>query len=1461
MFPELPSLRNFQPKFYTGSVSRFYLPLLYDLIVLRQARNVVIVGYSDAQVHFTVCQAARETGAATHVTLVRRERAAESALEDEAWQQAVADSREFYGDIATTHAGSPVAFADDYAAASVDLLVFDDCDDGDTLRAELNAWLPKLSGSAVIAVHGIGLERANPPRSAWNELNLNGSRADFREGIGLGIAALGGELSAEPFLGVQLFGSQERRAELARVYGLIAMRVDAAARAERLERENAALQLRQVWLESLLDDRWKAQDVMDHQARELTRLRALVADPTIDLVDLQERFAALQEDRQTAQEVMDRQARQIDEQTEALGSFQQRFSELQQDREAAQKIMDDQGAEISSLRFRFAELEGSRSAAQRVMDEQAAEISSLHFRFAELKRDRADAQEVMDRQAQQIEEQVGAFRGLQERFDELHRDRIKAQLIMDTQAEQLKEWVAQVERLTTDFDALKAQLSEQKRILKTAKNNCRKNGRCFRIATEPKPQRSIPEKILRELQRIPANLTRGRKPIPEPKAAPKATTAPEPPPPDRYPQWIEEHEPSASEIEEQKRGAAAMHGPKFSLLIPTYNTPVQFLDELFASLVAQTYANFEICVVDGGSDRPETRENLQAWQRKEPRLRLEFLPQNLGIAENTNRALAAAAGTFVALVDHDDLLAPFALYEVARALSAAPSADILYSDEDRWSGAGRRRSPFFKPDWSPELLYSCMYLGHLTVYRRTLLEKIGGFRKEFDLSQDYDVALRATEEAREIRHIPHVLYHWREHVASGSTGGKPDARKTNLAALADAMRRRGLVADVLEYPTANRVRMKLVQPPRISIIIPTDSHARAKELLTVIPLVTKYPSFEVIVVTNSTLAGSLESLTQKNPALRLLRYDKPFNFSDKCNAGADAATGDRLVFYNDDVRPRDPEWLQELIEPLENPEVGAVSPKLLYETGKIQHAGLVTGVRGLIGTAFHQLPADSTIHVNFAQSMRDVSALSGACLAVRKNDFTRVGGFDAVHTPVSHSDIDLSFKLREAGLRCVYTPFTTLLHAGHVSLIDEEKKPEVATRRDKSTIYLLKRWGGDVTRDPYYNDNMRDWLYADSPTAIRMFGQNNVSPPARLDLLFISHDLSLSGAPILLLHLARWCKEHGFFVTVMAPEDGPLRAQYQEAGVPIILDPLILTDHESFHRFMRDFDAVLANTIRGWPAIRAAKKEGVPALWWLHETEVGEHFLREDAQLRMSIPHADVIFAPSERTASVYRPFTDASPRRIPYGIPDLGPVSHQSESGTRPMRFLLLGSVEPRKGQDVFAEALRTLPPELQEAAEFRIAGRVMDPAFEAKVHAAAEGVANLTISGAVDHVAALALLKRADVLVCASRDEAMPVTILEAMSLGKAILSTTVGGVPEYIETGKNGLLVKPENPAQLAAAIEWLITHPDKACQLGRSARATYEREFEMDRFGRDFIALVEEMIAAKNSAAGVRARELV
>jgi len=1297
--------QNFEPKFFTGGPTRVYLPLFYDIVMQEKPALIVTLGLGDAQAHLAFCQAVAEQNLSSRCVAVRRPRADESPLDDPAWKCAEKATAKFFVTVSQLLEADEVKAAADFADGSIDVLLIDDVDSGETVRQELEIWRPKLSASALVLLHGTELERKDAPRSAWASFTREKAAADFGEGIGLSVATEAAAAKSSPFR-TALF--DETRA-LAEGYRLIAELIMVRAQTREAERRARALEARETWFDTIIEDRAKAQSVIEHQARCL-------AD-----------FAALAE------------------------------------------------------------------------------------RFSILSRDRADAQLVMENQ-----------------FDQIQKMHVK--------------------------------MTELQRAVTAAKAACRNKGRCFAIRKEPRPQRSIRERVAREFARVPRNLRRIflAPPVPPPKTIALG------PMEKNYVKWVAEHEPTTNDLDKQRRESGAWdQRPKISLLIPLFDPSVKFLNELFASIVAQTYDNWEACVVDGGSKNRETLDSLQRWAKTDARIRVQRFEENLGISENTNRALRVATGDFVALVDHDDVLAPFAFYELASAIRRQPEADIFYSDEDRLRESGERAKPFFKPEWSPELLYSFMYVGHLSVYRCELALALGGFRQEFDLSQDYDFALRATERAGEIVHIPHVLYHWREHAASGASGGKPEARKTNLAALADAVKRRGLDAEVLEYATANRVRMRLRKAVRVSVIIPTDSSTRAEKCARDLPAATDYPNAEFIIVTSTELIERLRTLAEPiNTQARFVAFDAPFNFSAKCNAGAQAATGKRIIFLNDDIEAGQRDWIENVIEPLQNQEVGAVAPKLLYTTGRIQHAGLVTGVRGLVGTALHQWSGDSVDYTNFAQSMRTVSALSAACLAMRREDFFGVGGFDEINTPIAHSDLDLCFKIREAGMRCVYTPFATMTHHGHVSIgAEEQTKAHIF---DKSSIFLLQRWAAFTCHDPYYTNNMRDWLYGDSPEPIRMFARrNSVSRNSGRNLLLISHELSLSGAPIIVSHLAKWCKAQGNFVVVMSPVDGPLRETLIEADIPLIIDPLLATgyeaftkfgchlpvrSHRSFTRFARDFDCVVASTIFAAPLIRDARMEAIPHIWWIQEGLVGNHFLKKYSVLPVVLGLAELIITPDKRSRRIYQAFAKRPIRVLPYGIPDVaqGPATGR-ERRVGPLRFLLLGTIEHRKGQQTLLEALRQLPPDVLDRSEFFVVGRPHDAKLAAEVRAAAETSSHLCFRETVAHGDALALIQEADVMVCASWDETGPLTLIEAMALGKAILSTKVGVVGENLIAEEEALFVEPGDAVGLAAAIQRLVHDPKLLRKLATNARNAYEQHFGLERFGTEFLTLLEEAIS--------------
>ena len=1324
--------QNFEPKFFTGSPTRFYLPLFFDIVVQEKPALIVTLGLSDAQAHLAFCQAVAEHNLASRCVAVRRARPDECAIDDPAWQYAEKTTTKFFPNISQLVKADAAQAAADFADGSIEVLLLDDVDSGETVRQELEIWRSKLSAKALILLHGTSLERQDSPRTAWLNFVIQKAAAYFGEGIGLGVATEVAAAKASP-LRAAVF---DETTALAQGYRLVAELIIARARTRQAERRASVLEARQTWFDTIVEDRDKAQSVIDYQERSLT-------------------------------------------------DFNRKFDAINADRAKAQSVIEDQERRLADFNRRFEAINADRAEAQRVMEHQFDQIQKLH-----------------------------------------------------------------------------AKVTAQKEVLVTAKAACRTKGRCFVIRKEPRPQ--VIERIVRELARIPHNLRRifFTPPAPPPK---KIALKPFE---KNYAEWVEEHEPAADDLEKQRRESNAWdRRPKISLLIPLFDPAAEFLNQLFASVVAQTYENWEACVVDGGSKNREMLDSLQRWIKADARIRVQRLEKNLGISENTNRALRVATGDFVALVDHDDALAPFALYELASAIRRRPAADIFYSDEDRLCESGERARPFFKPEWSPELLYSFMYIGHLSAYRRELAVAMGGFRQEFNLSQDYDFALRATEQAREIVHIPHVLYHWREHAASGASGGKPEARKTNIAALVDAVKRRGLNAEVLEYPTANRLRMCLPKAMRVSVIIPTDSATLAEKCARDLPAATDYANAEFIIVTSTELIERLRSLAEPiSSQVRFVAFDAPFNFSAKCNAGAQMAGGERIIFLNDDVEAGQRDWIENIIESLQNQDVGAVAPKLLYPTGRIQHAGLVNGVRGLVGTAMHQWPGDSVDYTNFAQSMRTVSALSAACLAMRRADFFALGGFDEVNTPIAHSDLDLCFKVREAGMRCVYTPFATMTHHGHVSLGAEKRAAEVQVV-DKSTIFLLQRWAAFTCQDPYYTNNMRDWLYRDSPEPILMFARrNSVSRNSGRNLLLISQDLSLSGAPIMVSHLAKWCKAHGIFVVVMSPVDGPLRETLVEADIPLIIDPLLATgyeaftkfgshlpvrSHRSFTRFARDFDCVVASTIFAAPLIRDASKEAIPHIWWIQEGLVGNHYINKYSVLAVVLGLAELIITPDKCSRRIYQAFAKRPIRVLPYGIPDVvRGHSTRQERPVEPLRFLLLGTIEHRKGQLTLLEAVRRLPPDVLDRSEFLIVGRPHDAKVAAEVRTAAEASPHIRFRETVGHNEAIALIQETDVMLCASSDETGPLTLIEAMALGKAILSTKVGVVGENLIAEEEALFVEPGDAVGLAAAIQRLVRDPKLLGKLATNARNAYDQHFGLERFGKGFLSVLEEAILIGN-----------
>ncbi|CAO4168558.1 glycosyltransferase family 2 protein [Methylorubrum extorquens] len=519
--------------------------------------------------------------------------------------------------------------------------------------------------------------------------------------------------------------------------------------------------------------------------------------------------------------------------------------------------------------------------------------------------------------------------------------------------------------------------------------------------------------------------------------------------------------------------------PLVSVLMPVHDPDPRVLEAAIRSVRNQLYPAWELCIADDDSTNPRIARLIARHAAEESRIRSVRRSENGHIARATNDALTLASGTYTAFLDHDDLLSENALFEVARAIRTDPDLELIYSDEDKVDGRGRRFEPHFKSGYDRELLWAQNYVNHLCVVRTDTLRRLGGLRPGFEGSQDHDLLLRLTEglAAERVRHIPKVLYHWRAAAGSGTFSDRALARAeaARLQALAEVAARRGARAERGAQGFNRLVRPLPEPPPLVSVVIPTRDRA---ELLGVVLdglfARTDYPALEVVVVDNGSTEPAMRDLFARygsEPRLRVLPAPGPFNFSELSNRGAAAARGTILLFLNNDIEVLEPGWLTELVSIASDPEIGAVGAKLLYPDGTIQHGGIVLGIGGIAGHSHLGLPGNEPGYFARMLLSQEVSAVTGACLSMRAEVFSEVGGFDAAHLAVAFNDVDLCLRIRAAGYRIVWTPQARLLHHESKSR-GAEDTPEKRARFEAESRVMRERWEPVLRADPYYNPNL-----------------------------------------------------------------------------------------------------------------------------------------------------------------------------------------------------------------------------------------------------------------------------------------------------------------------------------------------------------------------------------------------------
>ena len=550
--------------------------------------------------------------------------------------------------------------------------------------------------------------------------------------------------------------------------------------------------------------------------------------------------------------------------------------------------------------------------------------------------------------------------------------------------------------------------------------------------------------------------------------------------PIEYKRWYPYHFPTAEELTEQKKTVFA-YQPKISIVVPLYKTPLKFLHRLVDSVKAQSYGNWELCLSDGSGEKSPIAAELEKLAATEKRIVIIPADEQRRIAENTNRAIEAASGEFIAFADHDDELGPNALFEVVKALNEDQTPDLIYTDEDKTDMSGKKFfEPQMKPEFNRELLRTVNYICHLMVVRKTLLDETGYLNGEFEGAQDYDLTLRLIEKTDKIKRIPKILYHWRSH--ADSTAENPESKRYAFDAGRRAVQahydRCGIKAEVFdgEFPGLYRTKFLRDHDPLISILIPNKDHTDdLRRCIESIDRLSAYKNYEIIVIENNSeeewTFRYYDELKANNPKVQVVYYEGGFNFSKINNFGEKYAKGDYLLLLNNDTEMINDCCLEELLGYCMLPDVGAVGARLYYDDDTVQHAGVVVGLGGVAGHCFVQQPRTATGYCHRIICAQDYSAVTAACVLVDRKAYHEIGGMPEDFA-VAFNDIDMCLELGKKGYKVVYNPYAELYHYESKSR-GTENTPEKKARFNSEIDLFKKKWPEILKNgDPYYNPNL-----------------------------------------------------------------------------------------------------------------------------------------------------------------------------------------------------------------------------------------------------------------------------------------------------------------------------------------------------------------------------------------------------
>jgi glycosyltransferase involved in cell wall biosynthesis/GT2 family glycosyltransferase len=962
--------------------------------------------------------------------------------------------------------------------------------------------------------------------------------------------------------------------------------------------------------------------------------------------------------------------------------------------------------------------------------------------------------------------------------------------------------------------------------------------------------------------------------------------------PDPYDVWVRFNEgtigPSARpRVQNLRKGQA----PFFSVLMPTYNSSPELLSQAVGSVAGQSCLDWELIIADDGSSLRAHHDTMEYWRNRDRRIKLVYQARNGNISLATNAAAARAKGEYLVFLDHDDLLHSDALYHLALRLDAEPETDLIYTDDDKIGVDGKRHSPQFKPDWSPELLLSSCYVGHLKAVRVSLFRALGGMRVGFEGSQDHDFFLRAAERARAVVHIPQVLYHWRVHPGSTAADGrvKPRAFESGRRAVAEAFERRGIACEVVQPEWSLRDGCAIFEPlmpdngPSVAMVIIASEKCSAANLLNSLGRTT-YRNFKTFVVDRGGVPAKASFQgTSQYRICDLPGLETGAPLAEIRNEAARQVGQDLLLFVDQHLEVTDPRWLSQLVGWSGLPGVGAVGARVRGPDGRLAGAGYLLGFSdSLIGRAFENLAPGENGYLNLARVTRNCEALPADCLLTPRALFLQLGGFDANRFPNVFHDADYGLRLGEHGYRCVLS--------GEAELrLQSDSLPKRGVDPREQAEFRNRARGRDRYLSPHLNPS--DVMFQIQPTVVPAVAR---SSPIRL--LVVTHNLSWEGAPLIQLDLHSRLKEKGtVHPVILSAEAGPLLSRYEQHSIDVQTAPQFSADGwppsvDGEHVMQlacwmkqQQFELLHANTARTYWAMAAARLAGVPAIWSIHESEpwpvlFPELSRRESARALACLDHPYRVVFASRGSKAVWRSLERIGNFTIlptPLDIPRFRAHLAQLDRAAA-RRFLeleddetcvlSLGTVCARKGQHDLARAFAALPREAARRARCFVVGQRDDLTYSHELQRLSEQLPSdrrdrFTIAPETGQTAPY--WKAADIFCCTSRIESYPRVILEAMECGLPIVSTPVFGISEQVVPGANALFYSPGDHRALSVHVTALIEdrplRDDMARQSPWVLRGLFSHEDMIEQYERMFLAAVNSRpVASLNQGPAFQAR---